>query len=109
MTSRTDRDHPPTDDTGHAQRAALIEHHDQLSRARWLAAIFPLLTLTVVSGFFADTLIPWLPLACPIALALGITAALVIGQLLHTVEQMLKPATTTSPVLANTYRKEHRP
>jgi hypothetical protein len=106
MTSSTYSD-PPTDDPRHQQRTALIEHREQLSRARWIAVVFPLLVLTVLSGFFADTLTPWLPLACPLALAVGIGAALMIGQWLHTAEQMHSPAPTTSPVSMGTFRKDH--
>lgn len=69
--------------------------------------VFPLLVLTVLSGFFADILTAWLPLACPLALAVGIAAALMIGQWLHTVEQMLAPASTTSPVSMGAFRKDH--
>ncbi|WP_009475867.1 hypothetical protein [Rhodococcus sp. JVH1] len=107
MTSSTYSD-PPTNDPRHQHRTALIEHREQLSRARWIAVVFPLLVLTVLSGFFADTLTPWLPLACPLALAVGIAAAVMIGQLLHTVEQMLAPAPTTSAVSMGTFRKDHR-
>ncbi|MDV7352162.1 hypothetical protein ACH47B_01935 [Rhodococcus sp. NPDC019627] len=106
MTSSTSND-PPTADPRHQHRTALIEYREQLSRARWIAVVFPLLVLTVLSGFFADILTAWLPLACPLALAVGIAAALLIGQWLHTVEQMLAPAPTTSPASLGAFRKDH--